>query len=104
MWYLCSCWSGGRGGSYPRIRGHNGTVLSQVVLEADAVQSCEARLVVVVGVEYLEDKSVGLEADLSSPPFFLILEPAVWQVPDVINVAFVTLSIDLQVGYSFQFL
>ena len=46
-------------------------------------------------MEYLEDKSVGLEADLSSPPFFVILKPVVWQVPDVVNVAFVTLGIDL---------
>ena len=106
---LVSSWRGGRGGvwpgrSYPSLGGLGRTVFSQVVVEADGVQSGETCLVVVVGVEYLEDKSVGLEADLSSPPFFIILKPAVWQVPDVVNVAFVTLGIDLEVGYSFQFL
>ena len=55
-------------------------------------------------MEYLEDKSVGLEADLSSPPFFVILKPGVWQIPDIVNVSLVTLSVDLKVGYSFQFL
>ena len=100
IWELVSSGRGGRrrvrlGGSYPRLGGLRWTVFSQVVVKADGVQSCEARLVVVVGVKYLEDKSVGLEADLSSPPLFVILKPAVRQVPDVVNVAFVTLSIDL---------
>ena len=97
---LVSRWRGGRGGvwpgrRYPRLCGLGWTFLSQVVVKADGVQSCETRLVVVVGVEYLEDKSVGLEADLSSPPFFVILKPGVGQVPDIVYVAFVTLSIDL---------
>ena len=100
IWELVSSGRGGRrrvrlGGSYPRLGGLRWTVFSQVVVKADGVKSCEARLVVVVGVKYLEDKSVGLEADLSSPPLFVILKPAVRQVPDVVNVAFVTLSIDL---------
>ena len=92
------------GGRYPGLRRLRRTFLREVVVKADTGYSCETRLVLVVGMEYLEDKSVGLEADLSSPPLFIILKPAVWQVPDVVNVAFVTLSIDLQVGYSSQFL
>ena len=83
------------GGSYPGLGGLSWTFLRQVVVKADTVHSCETLLVLVVGMEYLEDKSVGLEADLSSPPFFVILKPVVWQVPDVVNVAFVTLGIDL---------
>ena len=97
---LVSSGRGGRrrvrlGGRYPRLCGLRGTVFSQVVVKADCVQSGEPLLVLVVGVEHLEDKSVGLEADLSSPPFFVVLKPAVGQVPDVVNVALVTLSIDL---------
>ena len=83
------------GGSYPGLGGLSWTFLRQVVVKADTVHSCETLLVLVVGMEYLEDKSVGLEADLSSPPFFVILKPVVWQVPDVVNVAFITLGIDL---------
>ena len=79
---LVSSGRGGRGGvrpgrRYPCLAWLSWTVFSQVVVEAEAVQSCETFLLVVVGVEYLEDKSVGLEADLSSPPFFVILKPFV---------------------------
>ena len=97
---LVSSRRGGRGGvrpggSYTGLGGLSRTFLRQVVVKADSVQSRETRLVLIIGMEYLEDKSVGLEADLSSPPFFVILKPGVWQVPDVVNVALVTLCIDL---------
>ena len=97
---LVSSWRGGgggvrSGGGDPSLGRLWGTVFCQVVVEADRVQSCETCLVVVVGVEYLEDKSVGIKADLSSPPFFVILETGTRQIPDVVNVSLVTLCIDL---------
>ena len=83
------------GGGDPSLCGMSWTFFSQVVVEADCVQSCETCLVLVVGVEYLEGKSVGLEADLSSPPLFVSLKPGTRQIPDIVNVALVTLCIDL---------
>ena len=100
VWKLVpSRWGGGGGvrpgGRDPRLGGLRWTLLRQVVVKTHCVQSCETLLVLVVGVEHLEDESVGREVDLASPPFFIILKPAVWKVPDVVNVAFVALRIDL---------